>query len=236
MTTEKKQSKFQSEIRLIHRSEIKNAPYNPRIQSDKAKTEVRKNIKKHGLMSSLTWNETTGNLVGGHLRLAQMDILEKKAAGNYYLSVSVVHLTEKEEKEQNIFLNSTTVQGQFDFDALNLMLEEIDPFAAGLDEYDLNVIGYSEMEDEISENEKEQVSELEKITKKTKVKEAKKRYEEDLANRYEDEGVSYITLSFSDVDAKKRFMRKYGLNSDDLFIKGELFIKLLKEYSDAEKD
>lgn len=187
-------------------------------------------------MSSLTWNEITGNLVGGHLRLAQMDILEKKAAGDYYLSVSVVKLTDKEEKEQNIFLNSTSVQGQFDFDALNLMLEEIDPFAAGLDEYDLNVIGYSEMENEISENEKEQVSELEKIAKKKKVKEAKKRYEEDLANRYEDEGVSYVTISFSDVEYKKRFMRKYGLNPDDLFIKGELFTKVLKEYYDAEKD
>lgn len=228
MTTDKKQSQFQSEIRLIHRSKIKNAPYNPRIQSDKAKKEVRKNIRKHGLMSTLTWNELSGNLVGGHLRLAQMDILEAKTNGDYFLSVSVVRLSDKEEKEQNIFLNSTTVQGSFDFSLLENLLSEIDPFAAGFDEFDLNIIGYDSMANEFeTEDQNEAKTQLQKLDSKKKVKEAKERYKEQLADK-QDGGESYVTLSFSSYESKCSFLKRFGINKDDLFIKGEYFSTLIE--------
>jgi hypothetical protein len=130
------QTKFQTEIRAIHRSDIKNAPYNPRIHGKHAQQAVKDNIKRHGLMSTLTWNERTGNLVGGHMRLKQLDALESKTKGDYTLSVSVVNLSDKEEKEQNIFLNSTKVQGEYDVTALAELMQDLDTVAAGLDSID----------------------------------------------------------------------------------------------------
>lgn len=62
-------SKYQNyDTETISRDMIKNAPYNPRIIDKEAKRRLRKNIAKHGLVSALTWNKRTGNLVGGHQR------------------------------------------------------------------------------------------------------------------------------------------------------------------------
>lgn len=59
-------SKFQSfETATIHRGQIKNAEYNPRIMSKDAKKRLRKSIRDSGLVAALTWNRRTGNLVGG---------------------------------------------------------------------------------------------------------------------------------------------------------------------------
>lgn len=59
-------SKFQNyDTETISRSDIKNAPYNPRIMDADAKKRLKKNIQRHGLVAALTWNKRTGNLVGG---------------------------------------------------------------------------------------------------------------------------------------------------------------------------
>ena len=48
-------SKFQNyDTETIHRSQIKNAPYNPRIMDKAAQKRLRDNIRKHGLVSALT--------------------------------------------------------------------------------------------------------------------------------------------------------------------------------------
>lgn len=224
------QTKFQTEVRTIHRSKITNAPYNPRIISDKAFTNLKKNLKKRGLMSTLTWNERSGNLVSGHQRLKALDQLEQKSGGDYTLTVSVVNLSDKEEKEQNIFFNSTTVQGQFDFEILNDILGDIDPFAAGFDENDLNILGVSFASDNFTdESQQENIDALAalKATKKETVKKAKEAARARADERYQD-GETYVTLSFSTYNAKKAFMKRFGLNPDDLFVKGEAFNKICK--------
>lgn len=81
-------SKYQAfESEVISRDQIQNAPYNPRIMDKEAKKRLKNAIRKHGLVSALTWNRRTGNLVGGHQRLEQLDALE----GNqqYELTVNV---------------------------------------------------------------------------------------------------------------------------------------------------
>ena len=47
----------------------------------------------------------------------------------------------KTEKEQNIFMNSASVQGEFDWTKLKPLALEIDTNAAGLTDSDLNFIG-----------------------------------------------------------------------------------------------
>lgn len=118
-------SKFQSfDTETINRSQIKNAPYNPRIMDVKAKKRLKQNIAKHGLVAPLTWNKRTGNLVGGHQRLEQLDSLEKDK--DYELTVSVIDVDEREEAALNVQLNNPSMQGEWDFDKLANMTEEFD--------------------------------------------------------------------------------------------------------------
>ena len=107
-------SRFQAfETRRIHRRELASAAYNPRILSEAARKKLKKNLDSDhggvGLLGPVTWNEVTGTLVGGHQRLQILDALE--GTDNYLLDVAVVRLTEVQEKEQNIALNSDRPQG-----------------------------------------------------------------------------------------------------------------------------
>lgn len=118
-------SKYQSyDTETINQADIKNAPYNPRIMDEKAKKRLKQNIAKHGLVSALTWNKRTGNLVGGHQRLEQLDALEKSK--DYDLTVCVVDVDEREEAALNVQLNNPSMQGEWDLDKLANMTEEFD--------------------------------------------------------------------------------------------------------------
>ena len=118
-------SKYQQyDTEVINRSMIQNAPYNPRIMDKSAKQRLKKNIAKHGLVAALTWNKRTGNLVGGHQRLEQLDALEKSQ--DYELTVCVVDVDEREEAALNVQLNNPSMQGEWDFDKLANMAEEFD--------------------------------------------------------------------------------------------------------------
>lgn len=116
-------SKYQAyETEVISRSQIQNAPYNPRIMDEGAKKRLKKNIAKHGLVAALTWNKRTGNLVGGHQWLEQLDALEKNQ--DYELTVCVVDVDEKEEATLNVQLNNPSMQGDWDLDKLAMISED----------------------------------------------------------------------------------------------------------------
>jgi ParB-like chromosome segregation protein Spo0J len=121
----------------VHRSKLAFAEYNPRTLSDEARKRLKENLQRVGMLEPVIWNKRTGRLLGGHQRLKQLDAI----AGNpdYELTVSVVDLDEQTEKEQNIFLNSPTSQGEWDFDKLELMFREdhINPDNAGFDPGDI---------------------------------------------------------------------------------------------------
>lgn len=133
-------SKYQKfETATINRGQIKNAEYNPRRISDSAKKKLKDNIKRVGLLDTIVVNKNTMNIVSGHQRISILDSLERKK--DYNLTVAMVDLSEKEEKEQNIFFNNTKVQGEFDTDILASMLSDIDFECAGLDINDVGILG-----------------------------------------------------------------------------------------------
>ena len=119
MENKSKYQKFQ--IQTINRSDIKNAEYNPRIMDKEAKKRLKEGLKTHGLVSTLTWNRRTGNLVGGHQRLEQLDSLEKNK--DYSLDVCVIDVDEKEEAILNVQLNNPSMQGDWDLDKLTGLLD-----------------------------------------------------------------------------------------------------------------
>ncbi len=110
------------EMVTVHRSQLKDAPYNPRVISDRAKQLIRDNIRKVGLVQPIIWNKRTGNIVGGHQRIAALDSAE--GGSDYTLTVAQVDLDAKTEKEQNVFLNNSNAMGDFNIEALEKMLAE----------------------------------------------------------------------------------------------------------------
>jgi hypothetical protein len=120
-------------IEEVHRSQITNAPWNPRRISTVASEKLKKNLKQIGLTHPLTWNRRTGHLLAGHQRLSILDSLERTQ--DYVLSVSVVDLDEAVEKQQNVFENNTDAQGEFDDRLMRELIKEptFDTEAAGID-------------------------------------------------------------------------------------------------------
>lgn len=141
---ERKATRFQSFVpERVHRSALKNAPYNPRqaLHPELAQ-RLRDNLATVGLVEPLTWNKTTGLLVGGHQRLAALDALT--GHGDYFLDVAAVQLNPKVEREQNVFLNNQAVQGDWDLVALQTLFKQpgFSVEAAGFSEIDvLDVFG-----------------------------------------------------------------------------------------------
>jgi hypothetical protein len=112
------------EYRKILRSEIKNAPYNPRKIKKKNRENLASGLEEFGLLEPLVWNKRTGNLVGGHQRLK---IIDDAAENNdFELGVSVVDLDERDEAKANILLNNPAAQGAFDFPKLREMKDLFD--------------------------------------------------------------------------------------------------------------
>lgn len=121
------------EMLELHRSQLKGAPYNPRTLSDKARDHLKANIKKVGIIQPPIWNKRSGNIVGGHQRLAMLDAIE--GTNDYRLTVAVVDFDSKTEKEQNIFLNNVNAMGDWDLEKLKDLFKEgeVDALLAGFD-------------------------------------------------------------------------------------------------------
>lgn len=206
-------SKFQKfEAVTIHRSQIKNAAYNPRKIGSAEQKALRKSLKHFGLVETIVWNERTGNLVGGHQRISQLDFLE--GTQDYSLTVSKVNIDEKTEKELNIALNNHSMQGEYDFEMVKMLLPDIEIGNTGFTEYDLSIIGVDSVLDKKPEKEraKASIEELKEIKEKSKQKNVST-------------GENYIVLTFEDPEAKEDFMQRLGYEPDDRYISGEILSK-----------
>ena len=109
-------------VREINIVELNAAQYNPRIALEPGMPEWEKlkaSIEQFGNVEPVVWNQRTGNVVGGHQRLAVL-----KSMGYESVPCSVVDLDEKEEKLLNIALNK--IKGQWDYDKLEEILSGFD--------------------------------------------------------------------------------------------------------------
>lgn len=93
------------ELRVLPLSELTPAPYHPRRElapKSPAYRRLRASIAEFGLVEPLVWNEPTGHVVGGHLRLRVLRDL-----GVTEVPVAVVRLSPEREKALNLVLNNT---------------------------------------------------------------------------------------------------------------------------------
>ena len=113
------------------------ADYNPRRPlTAKAHAKLRASLEAFGLVEPLIWNRASGRLVGGHARLTLL-----KELGHDDAPVSVVDLTDAQEKALNVVLNNREAQGRFDPIKLADLLGELEPLPelalSGFDAADL---------------------------------------------------------------------------------------------------
>lgn len=117
---------------------INAAQYNPRIALKLGDSEFEKldrSIKEFGFVEPAVWNKRTGNLVGGHQRLAVL-----KAQGVTEVEVSVVDLPLEKEKALNIALNK--IKGDWDEEKLAGILQEL----SQVPDFDVALTGFESVE------------------------------------------------------------------------------------------
>lgn len=209
-------SKFQKfKIETICRSDIKSAAYNPRVISQEAKKRLHKNIGKHGLVQPLVWNRRTGNLVSGHQRLEILDSLEKSQ--DYALEVSVIDITEKDERILNVQLNNPSMQGEWDLDKLTALANDADisPDQFGFSEGDIAVLFGQESLDEILIDKVEVSNTKQKFRE---IKEKRKRGQKEMEDK--NDADFYFTVVCENKEQKQALMRYFGIPEWECFVNG----------------
>ena len=144
-------------ITQVPLSELRPAPYNPRTWSKEAAEQLKKSIRKFGVVDPLLSNNAPGRegiVIGGHMRLSVLKEMGYTEAPVVYINVPDL----EREKELNVRLNKNT--GEFDWDLL-----------AKFDEIFLKEVGFSseELDDVFGIDENPEVFDLEKELKKLEI-------------------------------------------------------------------
>jgi len=104
------------EVRRMKLADLRPAEYNPRKMTDEARQGLGQSINRFGLLIPIVWNETSGNIVGGHQRYEHL-----KATGETETDVVVVNLDTPHEVALNIALNSGEIRGDFTKEVVGLL-------------------------------------------------------------------------------------------------------------------
>jgi ParB-like chromosome segregation protein Spo0J len=207
-------------VETVHRSALKSAPYNPRILSNKERASLKRGIRRHGIVSPPTWNRRSGNIVGGHQRVSVLDSLA--GTPDYELTVAVVDIDDKSEREINILLNNPGAQGDWNLEKLGALLQDnevkLDIDATGFDVADV----YKLFGDSPFEERPEQLAEMGERLRE--VVEATEKAQE--TARARDSAHFYLVVVFRDDEDRVEFTSALGLE-DNRYVDGRELRRLL---------
>jgi len=207
---------------VIKRSQIKNAPYNPRKISKRERENLYKLLDTHKLVDDIVWNARTGNVVSGHQRLTWIDLkAREKGLKDFDIKVNRIDVDEKEEKEINIGMNNDAAMGKFDMDMLGGLIEEIDYDLAGFDDKSLDVLLGGFDADLLSDDDLQQKADD---------------YDEGIAHRKRMQAASqkinnidyYSVLVFRDQANRQEFFALLGIKDED-YIDGNKVMETIRQ-------
>jgi hypothetical protein len=180
----------------------------------------------------VVWNKRSGNLVGGHQRLKQIDSLEEypKKTKDYMITVSVCDLDDKTEKEMVVFLNNPSTQGEWDLDLLGDIIGQgvkIEDMGFNPDDISYLFDGdmrFSELLEDTEEVKKTK-EEIEKIRehRAESLEEMEKAQSADF----------YFTVVCKNQEEKDKLLRKIGMPIYEEYINGEYIEKALDQREKA---
>lgn len=233
----------------IKRSQINPASYNPRCISEEGRKQLKRSIKRYGVVGGIVVNEATGyTIVGGHQKVSVLDELNKynpsTMENDYTLRVELINVDEKTEKSLNIALNNPNIGGAWDYDKMRELIPDIDYKDAGLTEADLNMIGVdfllqTEEENDLSNaledmmspvTEQKEAEKAQKQAERQMEREARIQHMKDVKAQVKEQAQktaqdmdAYLMLSFDTFEAKAEFCERFGISPYDKFFKGETF-------------
>jgi hypothetical protein len=235
MQEEKQVTKYQKFITVrVHRSEINEAPYNPRFMPDENDKNLKNIIKTNGLIEALVWNKRSGNLVGGHQRLRQIDILEKSQ--DYYIDVCQIDVDEVTEVKLNLVLNNTSLMGEYDREKLQMLKQEFPELDfikdVGFTNQDINFLELESIEKNMT-NQKSTVSIDSKKAAEIKNK-SRQDYKNFINNNAGNAAEPFrndniFTVIFESNTQKWEFLQNINQKETDKFIKYDDFAEFIKE-------
>lgn len=137
------------DIKTVPLEDINEAVYNPRTITDDELEGLKTSLATFGQQENLIINKDR-TLISGHQRLKAM-----KALGWSEAVCNVVDLSKHDEKKLNVLMNSQAISGNWDFEALSLILDELrldDDYAAlRLDQLEVDLEPTDVEEDEAPE-------------------------------------------------------------------------------------
>lgn len=216
-------------IKVVDRSSISEAYYNPRRISDEARKALKSFLQdpeRGGQLEPLSWNERTGNLIGGHQRLSILDQLH--GGKPYKLTVAASDMDEAEEVRANIFLNNSSAQGEWDVQKLNeikIEFPEVDFLDCGFLAEDLQVFSFDSGFSLFEENENEQRKDMSRTTEgyrdeKQKTREKKKEQNENGDGLISRGDFSFMVI-FQTAEEKRSFLGSLGFSESASRIHGD---------------
>lgn len=227
-----KVSKYQVfDTLTISRKQLANAPYNPRVIDKGAKERLREGLRKHGLVQPIVWNKRTGNVVGGHQRLKQLDALE--GTSDYELTVAVIDVDEREEVEINVQLNNPSMQGDWNMDMLADIATEYD--------FTFDDLGFSDTDIDLMFDGDERFSELFDTSTVGQVKGTLKDIKEDREQMRErlkgENGIDWYTvIVFADEEEKRDFHRRIHIPDYEQYVTVDQIERIAGDYQPSSQN
>lgn len=227
-------------MQTIQRSELNNAPYNPRKINQENKKKLKKGLKEFGLVQPIVVNKRTMNICGGHQRILILDEMNKYPNKDYALQVAMIEVDDETEVKINIFLNNPASQGEWDEEKLQeikLSFPEIDfQKDLGFDMLDIQHIfaGSDAFEDiqNIFDPKPEQIDVVDMATEAKNIDKLKaaKKTERDLRKGDTTQGDDYtartdnytLTLVFENNAAKEDFCQRARIEKKETHVKATI--------------
>lgn len=186
---------------IMDLKDINPAKYNPRVQlkpGDQEWDALKNSLDRFGVATPLVVNETTGNLVSGHQRLAVL-----KQSGETRVEVVLIQMDEDKEKLLNVALNK--IEGEWDEEKLKELFNEVDDEDikfTGFTEEDIEALYDGEEPDYDEDEEPEEQEE-----KDSSSKEEKEEKDPDLRE-------FSVFLSFSTKEAAEAWLEERGVETE----------------------
>lgn len=152
------------QIDKIKLTQIKKAEYNPRTISEENYAKLKNSVKNFGLVEPILINLKNNTIISGHQRydvltdliLADGNLAEKEFHLLRYGDLGLILDTDEPtlenedyEKALNITLNNTNLTGDYDFEKLGELLDELnladfDVSLTGFDDFEITDLGLNE--------------------------------------------------------------------------------------------
>ena len=147
-----------SKIKLI---DIEPAEYNPRSMTEAAKQKLRNSIETFGLVDPIIINTKNNRIIGGHQRYQvlldmlmendnlaerEYDYLIKDDYGYVFDFNNLNIENEDYEKALNIVLNNTNLMGEYDYEKLGTIFEDLRFNGFNLDFTGFDDLDFAEIE------------------------------------------------------------------------------------------